>query len=144
VTYDSWDHGRDFQVHTPGGVVEFNSNPHGLHYLDVTNKDSGVEWILVNMVRANFEGFTWHEVEKANEARCLQEMIGNPTEREFAGMVCEKLITNCPVTVHNINNANRIFGPDLANLRGKMTRTKPERVRVDIVQIPQDFVQLHK
>ena len=38
----------------------------------------------------------------------------------------------------------RFFGPDLANLRGKMTRTKPERVRVEYVQIPRDFVQLHK
>jgi hypothetical protein len=46
--------------------------------------------------------------------------------------------------VHNINNANHILGPDLAILRGKMTRTKPECVRVEIVQIPQDFVQLHK
>jgi hypothetical protein len=67
-------------------------------------------------------------------------MIGNPTEREFTRMVREKLITNCPVTVHDINNANRIFVPDLANLRGKMTRLKPECMRVEIVQIPQDFV----
>ncbi len=27
VTYDSWDHGRVFQVHTPGEVVEFKSSP---------------------------------------------------------------------------------------------------------------------
>jgi hypothetical protein len=46
--------------------------------------------------------------------------------------------------VHDVNNTNRIFGLDLANLRGKMTRTKPERVRVEIVQIPWDFVQLRK
>ena len=59
-------------------------------------------------------------------------------------MVREKLITNFPVTVHDVNNANRIFGPDLANLRGKTTRTKPERVRIEIVQIPKDFVQMHK
>jgi hypothetical protein len=71
-------------------------------------------------------------------------MIGNPTKREFAGMVHEKLTTNCPVTVHDINNANHMFGPDLANLKGNTTRTKLEHVRVEIVQIPQDFVQLHK
>jgi hypothetical protein len=124
--------------------VEFKSSPHGLHYLDVTSKDSRVEWMLVNMVQANFEGFTRREVEKTNEAQRLQGMIGNPTKREFARMVHEKLITNCPVTVHDINNANRIFGPDLTNLRGKTTRTKPECVRVEIVQIPWDFVQLHK
>ncbi len=109
VMYDSWDHGRVFQVHTPGGVVEFKSSTCSLNYLDVTDEDSRVEWMLVNTMRANFEGFTRREVEKANEARRLQGMIGNPTKREFAGMVHEKLITNCPVTVHNINNANRTF-----------------------------------
>jgi len=100
--------------------------------------------MLVNTVRENFKGFTKHEIEKATEARRLQGMIGHPTEREFTGMVREKLITNCPVIVHDINNANLMYGPDLANLRGKQTRTKPERVRVEIVQIPRDFVQLHK
>ncbi len=89
VMYDSWDRGGVFQVHTPGGVVEFKSSPCGLHYLDVTNKDSGVEWMLVNTIQANFEGFTRHEVEKANEAQRLQGMISNPTKRDFAGMVSE-------------------------------------------------------
>jgi hypothetical protein len=70
-------------------------------------------------------------------------MIANPTEREFAEMVHEQLLTNCPVTMRDVDNANRIFGPDLANLRGKTTRTKPERVRVEYVQIPWDFVQLY-
>ncbi len=59
-------------------------------------------------------------------------------------MVREQLLTNCPVTVRDVDNANRIFGPDLANLRGKTTRKKPERVLVEYVQIPRDFVQLHK
>jgi hypothetical protein len=71
-------------------------------------------------------------------------MIANPTKREFAGMVREQLLTNCPVIMQDIDNANRIFGPDLANLRGEMTRTKLECIRVEYVQIPQDFVQLHK
>jgi hypothetical protein len=71
-------------------------------------------------------------------------MIANPTERDFAGMVCEQLLTNCPVTVRDFDNANQIFGLDLANLRGKATRTKLECVQVKYVQIPWDFVQLHK
>ncbi len=71
-------------------------------------------------------------------------MIANPTEKEFAGMVREQLLTNCPITVRDVDNANWIFGPDLANLRGEMTRTNPERVRVEYVQIPRDSVQLHK
>jgi hypothetical protein len=71
-------------------------------------------------------------------------MIGNPTEQEYVGMVGEKLITNCPVTVQDVHNANQFFGPDLANLRGKTTRKKLEHVRVDYVKIPQDFIKMHK
>jgi hypothetical protein len=71
-------------------------------------------------------------------------MIGNPTEKELVGMVREKLITNCPATVHDVHNANRIFGPDLANLRGKTTRRKPEHVRVDYAKILWDLVDMHK
>jgi hypothetical protein len=71
-------------------------------------------------------------------------MIANPTEREFAGMVREKLLTNCPITVRNVENANQIFGPDLANLRGKITRAKLDHIRVEYARIPKDFIQLHK
>jgi hypothetical protein len=107
-----------------------------------TSSDKG--FMMVNTVRANFEGYTKHNIEKVQEARHLQGMIGNPTERDFVGMVHEKLITNCPVTVHDIQNANQIFGPNLANLRGKTTRTKLEHVRVDYVKIPQVFMELNK
>jgi hypothetical protein len=99
---------------------------------------------MVNTVRGNFEGYTKHDIKKVQEARHLQGMIGNPTEHEFKGMVREKLIANCPVTVHNIHNAHQIFCPNLANLRDKTMRTKPEHVRADYVKIPQDFMDLHK
>jgi hypothetical protein len=104
-------------------------------------KDSNKEYVLVNTVCSNFEGYTRHNIEKAHKARRLQEMIGNSIEQELTGMVLEKLIANCPVAVQDIHNANQIFGPDLVNLRGKWTRTKPEYVRVDYLKIPQDFVK---
>ncbi len=87
--------------------------------------------MMITTVRGNLEGYTRHKIEKAHDARRLQRMIGNPTERKLEGVVREKLIVNCPVTVQDVRNANRIFGLDLANLRGKMTRKKPEHVRVD-------------
>ncbi len=96
VTYNRWDRGGVFQVHTPGAVVEFKSSSHGFHYLDITNKGSKVEWMLVNMLQANFEGFTRCKVEKANEVQRLQGMIGNPAK-------------NFPVNVHGINNASCIL-----------------------------------
>jgi hypothetical protein len=41
-------------------------------------------------------------------------------------------------------NANQIFGPDLANLRGKMIRYKLEHVRVDYMKTPWEFAKMHK
>jgi len=128
VTYDSEDRGGVFQLHTNKGILEFKPSARGLHYHDVSDASSNIELMLVNTVRENFEGYSCHKVEKAKEARRIQGMIANPTQREFAGMVREQLLTNCPVTVRDVDNANQIFGPDLANLRGKMTRTKPECV----------------
>jgi hypothetical protein len=144
VTYDIKDRGGVFQVHTNQGIVEFKPSARGLHYHDVSNASSNIELMLVNTVRENFEGYSRHEVEKAKEAQRIQGMIANPTERDFAGMVHEQLLTNCPVTVRDIDNAYQFFGPDLANLRGKTPRTKPERVQVKYVHIPWDFVQLCK
>ena len=63
------------------------------------NASSNIELMLVNTVRENFKGYSRHKVEKAKEARHIQGMIANPTEREFAGMVREQLLTNFPVTV---------------------------------------------
>jgi hypothetical protein len=190
VTYNRWDCGGLFMVHTPNGVVKFKPNVRGLHYMNVsadetvqhmlvtagmtdhkdnegekeevskdiehienmtdheddggeekeeeskdfeqvgiqeledteglnlkeTKENKSNEYVLVNTVRGNFEGYTRHKFKKAQDARRLQRIIGNPTEQEFAGMVREKLITSCPVTVQDVPNANRIFGPDLANI----------------------------
>ncbi len=144
VTYDSWDQGGVFQVHTDGGIVEFKPSSRGLHYHDVSDPSSNAELMLVNTVRENFKGYTRQDVKRAREARRIQGMIANPTKREFAGMVREKLLTNCPITVRNVDNANQIFGPNLANLWGKTTRAKPDHVIVKYARIPKDFIQHHK
>jgi hypothetical protein len=144
VTYDSWDQGGVFQVHTDGGIAEFKPSSRGLHYHDISDPSSNIELMLVNTVRENFEGYTRHDVVRDREARRIQGMIANLTEREFAGMVREKLLTNCPITVRNVENSNQIFGPDLANLRGKTTRAKLDHVRGEYARISKDFIQLHK
>ncbi len=110
----------------------------------MSNDESNIGLMLVNTKRGNFEGYTRKEIERAREARQIQGMIANPTEREFNAMVHEKLLANCPVTLQDVNNAHHIYGRDLANIRGKTTRRKPEHVQIDYVQIAWDFVKMHK
>ncbi len=155
-----------FKVHTLNRVVEFKPSEQGLHYVDMSLKGDIIqhmfvtadmpeeeddeevenatkEYVMINTVRGNLKGYMRHEIKKAQQARRVQGMIGNPSERELAGMVHEKLIANCPVTMQNVHNANWIFGPDLANLRGKTTR-KQEHIRMDYVEILWNLVNMHK
>ncbi len=144
VTYDSFDRGGVFIVHTPTGVIEFHPTEKGLHCLDLKDKSpTDIALMLVNTVADNYEGYTKREVLKAHEARRLQRMIGCPSDRDFTGMVRERLLANCPVATSDVQNAHTIFGPDLAGLRGKTVRRKPEHVVTDYVAIPRDFLARH-
>ena len=67
-------------------------------------------------------------------------MIGAPTERDYQGLVRQNLLQDCPITPSDIANAHTIFGPDLANIRGKTVRRRPEHVSTDLVEIPQQIL----
>jgi hypothetical protein len=53
------------------------------------------------------------------------------------------MLKDCPATNNNIHNAHNIYGPDLASIRGKTVRRKPEcRVR-DYLEIPTRILAIH-
>ncbi len=60
----------------------------------------------VQTVHGNYEGYTKREVEQeSNEARKAQVMVGNPSKKDFKGMVSNRLITNCPIAYTNVTKA---------------------------------------
>jgi hypothetical protein len=68
------------------------------------------------------EGYTRREIKEAHPAKEAQAMLGHPTDQEFLGMVRSGMILNCPVNPTAMQNANHIFGPDLAGVRGQTVR----------------------
>ncbi len=70
-------------------------------------------------------------------------MIASPSERNFQGLVHLNLLKDCPITNADIVHAHKIFGPDLANIRGKTICPKPERVTTDYVEIPRGISDVH-
>jgi hypothetical protein len=51
-------------------------------------------------------------------------------------MVRSNMIKNCPVTLADVTNTYKIFGPDRATLKGKTARITPPLVVTDYIQIP--------
>ncbi len=137
-----------FVIHADAGDIVVHNNRKGVPYLNLKEMEGEVALCLVQdairTVRGDMEGFTKREVEEARAAREAQGMLGNPTDREFIGMVCSNMITNCNVTESAVKNAHTIFGPNLAGVRGRTVRVAPKSVRVKHVQIPQTILDRHR
>ncbi len=74
--------------------------------------------LLIQTVQGNMEGYMRRKVKEARAMREAQAMLGHPTDQEFLGMVHSSMIKKCPVTPTTVQNANQIFGPNLAGVRG--------------------------
>ncbi len=158
ITYDSWE--GYYLVHMPRGVVKFHKDEQELLYIDLDRSSQEAATMLmqviqtqgakecaeegtmhVQTVRGNIEGYTKHEIIQAKEAKRAQAMIGNPSKKDFKGLVSNHLVSNCPITYANITNARQIFSPDLASIRGKTVRRMPEPVVADYVVVPQSLME---
>ena len=54
------------------------------------------------------------------------------------------MIANCPVTVDDIKLAEKIYGTDIATLKGKTVRKQPKPVVIDCVSVPKDILETHQ
>ena len=48
---------------------------------------------------------------------------------------------NCPVTAENVDNTEKIFGPDIGTRKGKTTRKKPMPVKKDKIKVPKELIK---
>jgi hypothetical protein len=52
-------------------------------------------------------------------------------------------INNLPVTIEDINLAEKMFGPDIGALKGKTTRSNPSPVVSDYIELPTELIDNH-
>jgi hypothetical protein len=53
-------------------------------------------------------------------------------------------IKDCPVTVQDVDVALKIWWKNIAALKGKTTRGKPNLMAKDLVKVPVELLKLHK
>jgi hypothetical protein len=147
IKYDSTQ-GNQCIVIKPDRNIVFKENHSGLYYHDTQNRSyfmlTTTKEAMVDTVKANQEGFTDRDYERAKRARKALGLVGYPSPRDFRNMVSSNMIKNYPVTPSDVANANKIFNPDLATLKGKTVRQTPPPVMTDYIQIPQEIVSLNR
>ncbi len=163
ITYNSWE--GFYVVHTPRGEVHFHKDEQGLPYIDLAkscheatrmlmqlaemtvsddDKTTQVGSSFVQTVRKNYEGYTKQEVLRAKEACQGQALLGNPSKKDYQGMVSSNMIKNCPISTSDVSNARAIFGLDLASVRGKTVRRTPAPVVAEYVSVPRLLVETNR
>jgi len=98
---------------------------------------------LISTVEENKKGFTQRQLQDAKKARALYHVLGCPSTENFKNILRQKIIRNCPITIEDVNNAEKIYGPDVGMLKGKTTRPKPPLVKTDVVEIPPEILEQH-
>ena len=128
ITFNS-DENNEFIVHKPDGSRRnFKESSCGLYYHDTSTAVTRVaetETVLVTTVADNASNYTHADYSSALLARKTQQIIGQPSIRDYIRYVENNLIPNCPATRRDIVAVEHIFGPDVGSLKGKTTRKRP-------------------
>jgi hypothetical protein len=138
--YNSGD-GKQFIVAKPDKDVVFKQSPAGLYYHDTSNRNT---FIMVNTIKENREGFTTHELEKVKEVRRARALGGYSPPKDVMNMVISNIIKNCRVSLIDISNAHKIFGPDIATMKGKKVQRMPEGVMTYYVHVLDEIISINK
>jgi hypothetical protein len=137
VTMDSTDD-HAFHVHKPdgSGYTRYEEHPSVLYLHDSTkpvvpyskhndssehNDSTTTGYSYLQTVADNKKLFTKRQIEGADKSRQLYRMIGRPGADRFMDIIRNNLIINCPITIDDVARAQRIYGKDVAFLKGKTT-----------------------
>lgn len=128
-----------------GSVMRFTEHQCGLFVYDSSNHSSRdvSAYSLVSTVSQQKKLFTRRDVMNADTARQLYRMLGRPSEAEYQRILANGGIRNCPVTPLDAQRALLIYGPDIATLKGKTTRTgaAPRMPMFDALPLPPHLLE---
>lgn len=138
ITYDS--SADTFTAIMGNDELSFKQLKNGLYGCLLS--DCCKEQSFISTVEERAAKFSKRQLAKAEEARTIQERLGNPSIQDFMNTVSKGSINNMPITIEDIKNCREIFGMDVASLRGKTT-LKPVPAGVIIPPSASEPVTLH-
>lgn len=114
-----------------------------MHYYDPRAQQGFFSF--VETVRGNKALFTKRQVNSAEQARRLYKCQSHPSIHDFKWVLRTNGIKDCPVSLRNAKIAQKIWGPNIATLKGKTTRIAAEAVKIEsLIPIPKEMIAMHK
>jgi len=129
-----------------GGELKFTETGGGLYYYAIkpTNQKN-IDYSFAQTVAQNKLLFTKRQIENAEKAQRLYDMIGRGGQQRFLNIIRDGELKNCPITIDDAKNAFKIFGKNLHSVRGGTTRSKTEHVPSNQrIPLPLPILAAHK
>ena len=123
-------------------ACSFKRYANGLYCSNICDHQEAT--ILINTIAENKSKYSGRNYLQAVAACCLQNVVVNPSYKNFYCIVQNNRIHNCPVTVADIDAAGHIFGPRLPCLKGKITRKKVKQAQLDTVPLSATIVERYQ
>ena len=137
VQYDSAKQDAMIVVKPDGSDMVFTPTAKGLYALN--NHLAG--WAHVNTVAERKSEYTKREYRDAVLAWKIQNILMFPGVQAYTKIADSKLIANCPIGRADIAAAERIFGPNLGALKGKMVKRGSVPVNGCIEGVPPSILE---
>jgi hypothetical protein len=135
-------------VHMPDRIVKFKQFSNGLYAMDPSDeksfKTTKKPYQFLNTLEENLAFLSPRQRKRAKLARELYEAMGTPTVDDLKAMIRMNLIKNNVVTTADVNLATKAYGPDVGAIKGKTTRRKPTQVASNIVEIPDELLEIQQ
>jgi hypothetical protein len=133
-----------------GNTLWFPEQKNGLHVATVDYSDLQHDVCLaqtdnkIPTVKDNQAWFTKKQIDGANRARAFQRIACYPPDADLIKALSLGKLKNVDFTIDDVKNAAKIYGPDLAAIKGRTTRKEGRGPINDYVEIPEEFIEAHK
>ena len=118
-----------------GQKLAFMESSNGLYFYDTSKgRKTSTDYSFATTVLQNKSMYTNRQVQSADLARRVYSLVGRPSHATFIKMITQNQLDGCPVTVHDVNRALKIYGLDVATLRCKTVHTTPDHIPSDQVE----------
>ncbi len=134
-------------VHFPNKVVKFKQMSNGLYAMNPTKLESYgklPKYQMIQTIKENMKFLSPRQQKRARRARALYHATGTPTVSDLKAMIRMNLIRNNIVTTEDVNLATKAYGEDIGTIKGKTTRKRPAPVTSNLVEIPDELLEVQK
>jgi hypothetical protein len=135
-------------VHMPKKAVKFKEWPNGLYAMNPADPDSfgsiSDQYQMIQTIEENMKFLSPRQQARARKARSLYHAMGTPTVDDLKAMIRMNLIRNNQVTTEDVKLAEQAYGSDIGTIKAKTTRSKPTPVTSNLVDIPDELLEVQK